>query len=366
MSYYEERRLDRAAQREQDRIDARERQAADRATRIERDARRERARLRRVQAVRRVWSGLLAEGDTVAAVVVMGCSIVPALYFQLAALIGAGLWVGIAVALAVMLEAGAWVALFATERARRCGRPTLPFTAAMWGCAGVAAAVNYTHAPGEDGGWLAWVLAAASLGGVFFWELRALARHPAPARGTQAERRTERARRRHLRQRRRRFPTVWSRYRDLLAAHPHHTLDTEGAWAQAWRDVHGADPGTTATVVRARHAARAALDDANAEESASDLHQSAPYPVHQTPTPPTPPKPRQRAAGKGRRPQGKRTFEELLGQAREVTAHWPVEQLAAERLRTELRCSPVNARRLRETLRADRTHAHAGAEAVAA
>ncbi|GAA4671776.1 hypothetical protein GCM10023347_27190 [Streptomyces chumphonensis] len=74
--------------------------------------------------------------------------------------------------------------------------------------------------------------------------------------------------------------------------------------------------------------------------------------------PPAPPKeaPKPRATGarKGRRPQGKRSFEELLTQAREATAQWPAERLAAEPIRTELRCSPANARRLRETLRAER------------
>ncbi|MCZ7415674.1 DUF2637 domain-containing protein [Streptomyces sp. WMMC897] len=86
---------------------------------------------------------------------------------------------------------------------------------------------------------------------------------------------------------------------------------------------------------------------------------SAPEPEREAPKR----KPRATGGRKGR-PQPKRSFEELLAQARETTADWPVGRLTAETLRTTLRCSPVNARRLREALKADRSAAEA--EAVAA
>ncbi|MFF6775794.1 DUF2637 domain-containing protein [Streptomyces sp. NPDC012637] len=50
----------------------------------------------------------------------------------------------------------------------------------------------------------------------------------------------------------------------------------------------------------------------------------------------------------------RRTAEELLIEARQVTQSWPVDQLTAEGIRKALRTSPDKARMLRETLRAER------------
>ncbi|MFD7294767.1 conjugal transfer protein [Streptomyces sp. NPDC059897] len=55
--------------------------------------------------------------------------------------------------------------------------------------------------------------------------------------------------------------------------------------------------------------------------------------------------------------RSKRTPEQLLAEAREVTAEWPDAKLTAEGLRRELHTSPANARTLRETLRAERAKA---------
>ncbi|NKI41561.1 conjugal transfer protein [Streptomyces physcomitrii] len=52
--------------------------------------------------------------------------------------------------------------------------------------------------------------------------------------------------------------------------------------------------------------------------------------------------------------RSKRTPEQLLGEARAMTADWPDVKLTAEGLRRELHTSPANARMLRETLRAER------------
>ncbi|MFF3317046.1 DUF2637 domain-containing protein [Streptomyces sp. NPDC003035] len=51
----------------------------------------------------------------------------------------------------------------------------------------------------------------------------------------------------------------------------------------------------------------------------------------------------------------RRTVDELLMEARQLTGSWPVEQLTAEGIRKALRTSPDKARMLRETLRAERT-----------
>lgn len=294
--FYEERRKDkaaeaearikgRAAEREQDRADRlaeREQQRKDRAEAEER-RRKDRAAAQRAAAQRKaerrarraeLCRKLGGEGDTVAALVVMACSIAPAFYFQVSALKAIpGLPLAIAVCLAVMLEAGAWVATVAGERAKREGRPAGRFRLAMWGCASVAAAINYSHAPASPHNWLAYVLAVASLGGVFFWELRGLGRHGGKAGRTRAERREAAAQRRHRIARRARFRDVHKRYRQILTAHPYGTVDTERAWAEAWQDVKGAPLAATAeTIGRRVEAARsveAVLADAGVTPEAA-------------------------------------------------------------------------------------------------
>ncbi|MCX4423255.1 DUF2637 domain-containing protein [Streptomyces mirabilis] len=70
------------------------------------------------------------------------------------------------------------------------------------------------------------------------------------------------------------------------------------------------------------------------------------------------PRPR-RATGRvpqsARSPRPKRTPDELLAQARTVTADWPDAKLTAEGIRLAVHTSPANARTLRETLRSERT-----------
>ncbi|MEU2395065.1 hypothetical protein [Streptomyces sp. NPDC007369] len=271
-SFYEERRKDKAADRAEDRADRRADREADRADRAakreearrlrrERDRDRARRRAERKATRRELYARLRREGDTIGSVVAMACSIIPALYFQLRALTGEGsLPAVIALCLAIMLESGAWVATVAGERAKADGRPVGVFRAAMWGCASFAAAINYAHAPGPD--WLAWVLAASSYGGVFFWELRGWGRHKSRASRTKAQRKEERRRRRHDRRRRRRFPQVYRRYTDILAAVPFNSLNPEKAWRMAWHDVHRAHPSITADVLAGRVSADKALTEA--------------------------------------------------------------------------------------------------------
>ncbi|QNP71742.1 hypothetical protein IAG44_21460 [Streptomyces roseirectus] len=55
-----------------------------------------------------------------------------------------------------------------------------------------------------------------------------------------------------------------------------------------------------------------------------------------------------------RSPRAKRTADELLAEARALTAGWPDAQITAEGIRRELHTSPVNARLLRDTILADR------------
>ncbi|MFE4496085.1 hypothetical protein ACFRKD_26890 [Streptomyces niveus] len=279
-SFYDERRKDKVADRAEDRLDREADREADRKERAERAEEERKERAARAEEVRKerdaerrkaerrraerkaAFAALRAkvEADTVGAVIVMACGIVPALYFQLYALNGQGLPAVISLCLAVMLEAGAWVATVSGERAKREGRPVGRFRAVMWACASFAALVNFTHAPPSPGGWLAWVLAVASFAGVFFWEVRGWGRAKASRSArTKAQRQEARRRRRHDRRRRRRFPKVHSRYMDILTAHPFGTIDNEKAWETAWRDEHGAELNTTARVVARRGYAGRAL-----------------------------------------------------------------------------------------------------------
>ncbi|MFF1562033.1 conjugal transfer protein [Streptomyces sp. NPDC058293] len=58
-----------------------------------------------------------------------------------------------------------------------------------------------------------------------------------------------------------------------------------------------------------------------------------------------------------RSPRPKRTADQLLDEARTVTADWPVAKLTAEGIRLAVHTSPKNARLLRETLRTERAEA---------
>jgi len=65
------------------------------------------------------------------------------------------------------------------------------------------------------------------------------------------------------------------------------------------------------------------------------------------------PSPRHRTPAKGKA-KGQRTFEELLSEARTVTALWSDRELTADRIRTAVRVSQANARTLRDALKAER------------
>jgi len=101
---------------------------------------------------------------------------------------------------------------------------------------------------------------------------------------------------------------------------------------------------------------------APAAEPAPDVVSGEPKP---TPSPPRRrPRPR---PGKGRsKAVPRRTREELLSQAREATAGWSADRLTAEAIREAVRCSPANARMLRETLRAERDERRAATESLSA
>ncbi|KMS70477.1 hypothetical protein ACM01_31400 [Streptomyces viridochromogenes] len=89
---------------------------------------------------------------------------------------------------------------------------------------------------------------------------------------------------------------------------------------------------------------------------ATEQDTPAPPLVENPPAPPTEPKPRpRRASAKGKdKAKTQRTFEELLTEARKVTAEWKDADLTADRLRSTLHVSQANARTLRDTLKGER------------
>ncbi|MBA2945110.1 DUF2637 domain-containing protein [Streptomyces himalayensis] len=90
----------------------------------------------------------------------------------------------------------------------------------------------------------------------------------------------------------------------------------------------------------------------------------APATEQETPAPPPPENPPALPAEPKRRPprrtpakdkgKAQRTFEELLNEARTVTAGWTDAELTADRIRTTLHVSQANARMLRDTLKTER------------
>ncbi|WP_327289477.1 DUF2637 domain-containing protein [Streptomyces sp. NBC_01198] len=83
--------------------------------------------------------------------------------------------------------------------------------------------------------------------------------------------------------------------------------------------------------------------------------------------PPVPPKPQARKRpAKPPVKSGRRTLDDVLSEARAVTAAWPVEHLTAERIRQAVSCGAAHSRTVRDALRADRTAGDSGPEAVAA
>ena len=285
MSYWEERRADRAAEREQDRLDRVAREEADRRRREEEDERRrrERAEKRREKGQKRAARrariskarrAIAANLDTTLAIVAMVCSVGPAFYFQIVAMIGAGAPLLIALALAVMLESGAQVATITGEKAKRAGRPVGPHRIAMWGCASIAAAINAAKAPAlfPDTSWMVAVLALSSYGGVAFWELRGLGRHKGKGARTKQQRVEEKKRREHEKKRRK-VKDVWARYEEILTAHPYGSIDPEQAWSQAWEDRRGVGVGLSVGVLEHRFKTKAEVDKvlADAERTPESL-----------------------------------------------------------------------------------------------
>ncbi len=233
----------------------------------------------------------------------------------------------------------------------------------------------------------------------------------------------------HSRRRRRHHRKVVRVADRLISAAPHGELDRQAAFERAWSIVRGCpDPGMTPALHKRAVKSAQAMDkarakqpdhpqpepvpqvpDGAAERSMADLEESTPGPADRstaleaapgpildrpkvdlikrtvTSTVPvesirsTPIEPVLTAAAEAPRPRrvtGKvptaarskrptRTPEQLLDEARSVTADWPIDELTGEAIRKAVRCAPARARELRDALRAERADQNPGGEVAA-
>jgi hypothetical protein len=112
-------------------------------------------------------------------------------------------------------------------------------------------------------------LAAVTLGGPLFFEVRQWVLTLTAAATDPKKRAEEKARAKHEKGRRRKFEAVADRQKELLLAAPFGTLKPEDAWARAWWDIEGAPLGVTADVIADRLDAEADVSAvlAHAEQS---------------------------------------------------------------------------------------------------
>jgi hypothetical protein len=143
--------------------------------------------------------------------------------------------------------------------------------------AGFAAHINYQyglslteHGVSESNARIAGLgLAAVTLGGPLFFEVRQWVLTLTAAATDPKKRAEEKARAKHEKDRRRTFKEVADRQKELLLAAPFGTLKAEDAWARAWWDIEGAPLGMTASVIADRLDAEADVSAvlAHAEQS---------------------------------------------------------------------------------------------------
>ncbi|GAA3267870.1 hypothetical protein [Streptomyces lavendulae] len=291
--FYAEKRQNKAADREQDRLDRQQEREQNRADAQARDDLRAKQRREALAEAKRrkaerakKWSDrrtaftrwLDTDADTAMVLPIMAVGMAAAITFQVDALTGAGfgrIFGGLPLMVALVLELGAAAATVMTVRAAKDGRPTGPFRVAMWACALVAATINAAHGwtmemDGERLYWPAAVLFIISLAGTGYWEMRSIGRH-GTSRRTKAERADDRARAKHLKRRKKKYQDVAARATEIILAKPYGDVDAEDAWADAWNDIKGAPLGMYADVYATRAAAHRATTKARAEAGEAAL-----------------------------------------------------------------------------------------------
>lgn len=285
-SWSEERRLNRAADREEERKDrtfnaglARNERRADRDEKRQDSAqkRRERAQRKQQRAAKREKTlkpeNIYRKG-TLVLVALSAAASLPAQILHFVSISWMLFPIGPA------LEGAAWVMAAGVAYADEKKLP-------MWvrwllrvlsmAAAGYAANVNYQYGQSLAGNGLTEVqaqavaigLSSVTLGGPLFFEVRQWVITLSASAVSPKQKAEEKARRKHDRKRRRTFKAVAQRQKELILAAPYNTLKSETAFERAWWDVHGAPVGVTADVIEARLLAEFDVAEAvaNAEHS---------------------------------------------------------------------------------------------------
>ncbi|MEU8741873.1 hypothetical protein [Streptomyces halstedii] len=211
-----------------------------RAQEKERQAAARRARFGRVAG----W--LKANPATLFVAFVMVASIVPAVISQVGALSSAKVHVMLAALLAAMLEGGAWAITFMGKQAEDAGRETRKYRIATWLTAAAAAAVNFWHGleAYAEHPWVAVVLGGSSLFAIYIWDMKTHGSHGK----TREERRQEKARKKHLADRRKHHKEIAEEADRLLSALPFESITEEQAFETAWQIKRGTQPGLSAEI----------------------------------------------------------------------------------------------------------------------
>jgi hypothetical protein len=281
-SWSEERRLDHAADaaerrrndehRAQLRRDER-RKDRDEAREIKAQARREKAQRRQARAARRektLTPGNVYRKGTLGLVTLSALASLPAQIIHFVTLHWMLFPIGPA------LEGAAWVmaagVAYADERRLPVWVRWLLRGLSM-GAAGYAASINYGYGLSLEGHGLSasdaaavgWGLAAVTMLGPLFFEVRQWVLTLTAAAADPKKRAEEKARAAHEKRRRRHHKTVADIADRLISAAPYGALKFEDAWAQAWSIVHGTDrlgmtPRLHAYAVRSSSALDAAME----------------------------------------------------------------------------------------------------------
>ncbi|MFC8704110.1 hypothetical protein ACFUIV_18240 [Streptomyces anulatus] len=279
-SWSEERRRNQAAEAEQHRLDEDAREArrikaqeiADKRQREERrkDAeekrtgraqqRRERMQRRQARAAKRektLTPGNVYRRGTLLLVALSAAASLPAQVLHFVAIS----WMLFPIGPAV--EGAAWVmaagVAYADER-KLAGWVRWTLRGLSMSAAGFAATINYKYGTSLTAEGLtaneaqaAGIgLAAVTLGGPLFFEVRQWVMTLAAKTATPKQQAEDKARERHRKDRAKKFKDVTDRQRDLLLAAPFGTLSEEDAFDQAWLDKKGAPRGVTADAIADR------------------------------------------------------------------------------------------------------------------
>ncbi|MFD5588788.1 hypothetical protein ACFWII_33910 [Streptomyces sp. NPDC127063] len=159
---------------------------------------------------------------------------------QYSAVVGLGVFFGLALLVPVFIEGATWSMAWLRKWAVANNKPAGLYTVMTWVFAAVAAALNAWHHANKPQ--LAVVFAASSLFGVAVWEIYMHSQSHAAGGRTAEEIRIALLRRiKHPRVARR---AAWLRTATIPP------LSEADAWDRAWRQIHGAEPGVTKGILK--------------------------------------------------------------------------------------------------------------------